>query len=149
MTRRYVRVIVVPLLVLIAACQRPAPVQIHYGFDGCDYCRMTIVDPAFAAQLITRTGKAYRFDDPGCLRAFAASGRIPDHEIHSAWVNDHDNPGALLNVRAAFFVASEQIKAPMNGGLAAFPSAGSADKALKAWGGRVEMWDEVVPRGRP
>ena len=149
MTLRYLRIGVLPLFVLIAACQRQAPVQIHYGSDACDYCRMTIVDPAFAAQLITRTGKAYRFDDPGCLRAFATSGRIPDNEIHSAWVNDHENPGSILNVRAAFFVASEQIKAPMNGGLAAFPSRASADTAQTAWGGRVEMWDEVVTRGRP
>jgi copper chaperone NosL len=149
MTRRNLRVAVLSLFALIAACQRVAPVQIHYGSDACDYCRMTIVDPAFAGQLITPTGKAYRFDDPGCLRAFATSGRIPDNEIQSAWVNDHDNPGSVLNVHAAFFVASEQIKAPMNGGLAAFPSRPSADTAQKAWGGRIEMWDEVVARGRP
>jgi copper chaperone NosL len=137
------------LVTVIAACQRPAPVQIRYGSDACDFCRMTIVDPAFAAQLITRTGKAYKFDDPGCLRAFETSGQIADHEIHSAWANDHDNPGSVLNVRFAFFVASERIKAPMNGGLAAFASRASADAAQKAWGGRVEMWDELVMRDRP
>ena len=149
MTVRDLRIAVLPLLVLIAACQRQTPVHIDYGSHACDYCRMTIVDPAFAAQLITRTGKAYRFDDPGCLRAFAKSDRIAENEIHAAWVNDHDNPGSVLNVRAAFFVASEQIKAPMNGGLAAFGSRPAADTAQKAWGGRVEMWDSVVTRGRP
>lgn len=137
------------LLALIAACQRTAPVQIHYGSDACDFCRMTIIDPRFAAQLITRTGKAYKFDDPGCLRSFATSGQIADRDIHSAWANDHDTPGLVVNVRSAFFVASEQIKAPMNGGLAAFASCASADTAQKALGGRVEVWDELVTRGRP
>lgn len=149
MTRRHLGIIALPLVAVIAACQRLAPVAIHYGSDACDSCRMTIVDSAFAAQLITRTGKVYRFDDPGCLRAFVTSGRIPDTEIHSAWVNDRDNPGSILNVRAAFFVASEQIRAPMHGGLAAFASRASAESAQKAWAGRVEVWDEVITRGRP
>lgn len=149
MKLRHLRIAVLPLLALIAACQRREPVQIHFGSDACDYCRMTVVDSRFAAQLITQAGKAYRFDDPGCLRGFVTSGRISDKEIRSAWVNDYDNPESVLNGRSAFFVASEHIKAPMNGGLAAFASRPSADTAQKAWGGRVEMWDEVVTRGRP
>jgi copper chaperone NosL len=149
MTRRYLGIAAIPLLLVIAACQRTGPVAIRYGSDACEYCRMTIVDRGFAAQLITRTGKVYRFDDPGCLRAFAMSGRIRDNEIHSVWVNDHDNPDSVMNVRAAFFVASEQIKAPMNGNLAAFGSRTSAEAAQKAWGGQIQTWDALVVRGRP
>jgi copper chaperone NosL len=147
--RRILRIMVVPLLVLVAGCQQQGPVQIHYGADACDSCRMTIVDGAFAAQLITRTGKVYRFDDPGCLRAFVTSGRITDRDIRSVWVNDHDNPASVLSVGGAFFLASQQIKAPMNGQLAVFSSRASADTAQKAWGGRVQTWDEVIAGGRP
>ncbi len=149
MNLQRLRVAVLPLMTLIAACQQPAPGPIHYGSDACDHCRMTIVDPAFAAQVVTRTGKTYRFDDPGCLVAFVTSSRVPDKDLHSIWVNDHDNPGSIVNVRDAVLVASDRIKAPMNGRLAAFATRASADAAQKAWGGRIETWDAIVTRARP
>jgi len=140
---------VLALVGLFAACQRLAPARIHYASDACDHCRMTIVDPAFAAQLVTATGKIYRFDDPGCLLTFVSSGRVPREQIHSAWVNDHENSGSVVNVRDAVFVASDRIKAPMNGRLAAFQTRASAAAAQKAWGGQVETWDAILTRGGP
>jgi copper chaperone NosL len=140
---------VLAVIGLIAACQRPAPRAIHYGVDACDRCRMTIADPAFAAQLVTRTGKTYHFDDPGCLLTFVSSGRVPARDVHSVWVNDHENPDSLVNVRDAVFVASDRIKAPMNGHLAAFATRAGAEAAQMVWGGRIETWDGMTTRGRP
>jgi copper chaperone NosL len=143
------RTALIPLMALIAACVRPAPARIHYGSDACDHCRMTIVDPAFAAQLVTRTGKTYRFDDPGCLVAFVTSGRVGEKDVHSAWLNDHDTPGSIVNARDAFFLASDRIKGPMNGHLAVFGSRSSAEAARQLWGGRIETWDAIVTGERP
>jgi copper chaperone NosL len=137
------------MLALIAGCHQPAPGRIQYGFDACDHCRMTIVDPTFAAQLVTQRGRTYRFDDPGCLVAFVSSGRVADREIHSAWVNDHENSGSVMNVRDVFFVTSDRIKGPMNGHLAAFATRASADAAQRTFAGRLESWDAIVTRGRP
>jgi len=146
---RHLRAAVLPLMTLIVACQGPGPGPIHYGSDTCDHCRMTIVVPYFAAQLVTRTGKAYRFDDPGYLVAFVTSSQVPEENIHSIWVNDHDTPSSIVNVRDAVFVASDRIKAPMDGRLAAFATRASADAARSAWGGRIETWDTLVTRGNP
>jgi copper chaperone NosL len=110
---------------------------------------MTIMNPFFAAQLVTRTGKTYRFDDPECLVVFVASGRVPDKDVHSAWVNDHDNPTSIVNVRDAFFVVGDQIKGPMNGHVAAFQFQASAEAAQKRWAGRIDTWDALVSGGRP
>jgi hypothetical protein len=33
----------------------------------CPQCQMAVLDPAFAAEIITKKGKAEFFDDPGCL----------------------------------------------------------------------------------
>jgi copper chaperone NosL len=137
------------MMALMIACHRPAPGPIRYGSDACDHCRMTIMSPFFAAQLVTRTGKTYRFDDPGCLVAFVSAGRVHDKAIHSAWVNDHDNPSSVLHVRDAFFVVSDEIKGPMNGHLAAFQSLASAEAAQKRWAGRIDTWDALVSAGRP
>ena len=57
---------------------------------------MTIVDQRFAAELVTRTGKVYAFDDAGCLATFAASGPVGPEQIHSAWVTDFRLPGTLI-----------------------------------------------------
>ena len=59
---------------LALACGRspatPAPAAIAYGRDECDYCRMTIDDPALAAQHVPVAGAARRFGEVGCLLAW-------------------------------------------------------------------------------
>jgi hypothetical protein len=80
------------------------------------------------------------------LVAFVESKRLREQDGYAAWVSDHDRPGALVNVHDAVFVASDRIKAPMNGGLAAFASRASASRSLAGWGGLVESWTDVTKR---
>lgn len=54
------------------AASAPAPAAIAYGRDECDYCRMTIDDPALAAQHVGADGRAHRFGEVGCLLAWLA-----------------------------------------------------------------------------
>ena len=108
---------------------------------------MTIAAPAFAAQLVTRTGKRYRFDDLACLAAFASSGRVAAQDIHSIWLNDHAHPEARVNVDDAFIVVSEQIRAPMNGHMAAFASRDDAAALHVAVGGTIGRWADIGKRG--
>jgi copper chaperone NosL len=131
---------------LVGACGAPGPGHIHYDSDACDNCRMTIADPAFAAQLVTRTGKVYRFDDPGCLATFVASSRVQAADVHSLWVNDHAHPERPVDVRTAVFVVSVRLPAPMNSGTAAFASRADAAALHATVGGRLEAWDGVLKR---
>jgi copper chaperone NosL len=128
------------------ACTAPAPGAFHYDVDSCDYCRMTIGDARFAAQLVTRTGKIYRFDDPGCVVRFVITNRVADADVHSIWFNDHEHPDTRLNARAAVFVVSERIKAPMNGGMAAFGSPAAAAPLQTALGGLLRSWSEILAK---
>lgn len=43
------------------------PRPIAWGEEACAHCRMHISDPRYAAQLLTLSGEASSFDDPGCL----------------------------------------------------------------------------------
>jgi copper chaperone NosL len=133
-------------MLLGPACSAPGPAVLHYDIDACDRCRMTISDPSFAAQLVTRTGKVYRFDDPGCLVVFVASARVPAAQIQSIWVNDHEHPDTIVLVADAVFVVSDRIRAPMNGGTAAFQSMASATALQSEVGGRIESWRQVLRR---
>ena len=53
---------------------------------------MTIADPRYAAELVTRTGKVLVFDDIGCLAAFLASGEVAPAAVHSTWAHDYVSP---------------------------------------------------------
>ena len=132
---------------LTAACSRPGPGPILYDTDACDHCKMTIADPRFAAQVVTRTGKRYVFDDPGCVAAFLASGRVAAADIHSVWFNDHRDPERRVAADDAMFVVSDRIRAPMNGRMAAFATREDADGLRTALGGSVERWADVTKRG--
>jgi copper chaperone NosL len=126
----------------VAGCSAPAAGVIQYNVDACDHCRMTIADPRFASQLVTRTGKVYRFDDPRCLASFVAAQRVPPADVHSIWLNDFDTPDRLVRADEALFVVSDRIRAPMNGGAAAFATRADADRLASSTGGRVQSWQE-------
>ena len=145
-TMRTVRHAALAWTLVSVACSAPAPVTLRYDVDACDRCRMTISDASFAAQLVTRTGKVYRFDDPWCLAVFVASARVPAADIHSLWVYDHDHPDTLVAAPDAIFVVSDRIRAPMNGGMAAFQSRAAATVLQSAVNGRLETWQRVLKR---
>jgi len=57
------------LLLLFAGCRPKGPVAIEYGQDICAFCKMIIADPRFGAEVITKTGKVYKFDSVECMVA--------------------------------------------------------------------------------
>jgi copper chaperone NosL len=125
-------------------CAEPAPRAIHYGEDACDHCRMTIADPRFAAQLVTRTGKIFRFDDPRCLANFVAAGDVPSAAVHSIWLNDYGAPESRVQADAAVFVTSGEIRAPMNGQTAAFAKQSDAAALQRTVGGHLQSWQAFL-----
>jgi copper chaperone NosL len=108
---------------------------------------MTISDPAFAGQLVTRTGKIYRFDDPSCLVSFVTSGHAASTEVEAIWLNDHAHPDARLEAADAVFVVSDRIRAPMNGRTAAFASRDDAAAFQSSVGGQLQAWADLLARG--
>jgi copper chaperone NosL len=108
---------------------------------------MTISDPAFAGQIVTRTGKIYRFDDPACLVSFMTSGRVAPADVHSVWINDHGHPDARIKTQDAVFVVSDRIRAPMNGRTASFGSREDAAALQASVGGQLRSWTDLLKRG--
>jgi copper chaperone NosL len=135
-------------LLAALACAAPQPGVIHYDADACDHCRMTISNPAFAGQIVTRTGRIYRFDDPACLVSFVTSRRVAPADIHSIWANDHAHPDARIKAQDAVFVVSDRIRAPMNGKTAAFGSRQDAAALQAAVGGMLQRWTDLLERRR-
>ncbi|HEU5169540.1 MAG TPA: nitrous oxide reductase accessory protein NosL [Gemmatimonadales bacterium] len=131
------------LAVLAIACGAPRPGTIEYGRANCDQCHMTIAEPRFAAQLVTRTGKLFVFDDPGCLAAFVAAGAVPAAKIHSLWVNDFLEPDSLLDATRAAYLRAAGINTPMGSHVIATRPGPRADSLRAALGAEPLTWEQV------
>ena len=51
-----------------ASVQGPLPIA--WGEEACAHCHMHVGDPRYAAQIVTRDGRAINFDDPGCALSY-------------------------------------------------------------------------------
>ncbi|SFV29173.1 nitrous oxide reductase accessory protein NosL [Thermoflavifilum thermophilum] len=119
---------------LMIAC-KPKPEPIKYGYDSCDFCRMTIVDKRFGGELITSKGKVYKFDSIDCLDSFY-------HSAHESFAYvlfvDYNQPGTLIPAKDAYLLYSPQLHSPMGEGVAAFTDKQQAEEMQKKYGGEIK-----------
>jgi copper chaperone NosL len=134
-------------LALLAAGCAIEPQPVHYGAVECDRCRMVVSDPGFAAQALTRKGKAHTFDSVECLAAFLGEARVAADALHSAWVQDFDEPDRWLAADDAVYVLESAVRSPMGAGLTAHASAEAARAHASRHGGRVAYWEGVAAHG--
>lgn len=133
------------LAVLAAlACARPAPRAIVLGEEPCAHCHMTVADPRFGAELVTRTGKVFIFDDAACLAAFVEGGTVAPEAVHSLWVADFLAPDSLRRVEEVVFLRSEALRTPMAGNVAAVRAGPRADSLQAALGAERLAWADVA-----
>lgn len=133
-------------MLFISSCST-SPEPIVYGSDGCHACKMTIVDKHFGAEVVTKKGKVYKFDDVRCVVGFVRSGEVEDTNVAHLLVVDYANPTELIDAASAVLVRSPQIKSPMNGQVAAFSDARVAEEHLGRWDGSQLTWKNLVADG--
>ena len=135
-------VAMVILIILVASCNtKPQPFA--YGKDSCDDCKMTIMDPKFGGEIITKKGKIYKFDDAHCIVNFMKGAAIKESDIKQTVFIDYENENHFLDVKSSFFVISDQLKSPMNSNAGAFSSAKIAMERAAATSGTVKTWDQL------
>lgn len=125
---------------LIGACN-PKPEEITIGKDNCAECKMTIMDPKFGGELLTKKGKVYKFDDTHCVAIFLERRGIELSEIHKTLFVSYDTPNQFVEVKHAEFVVSSKFKSPMGGNAAAFKNKREAEKKSEEIpGSKVTNW---------
>lgn len=134
-------------LAVALACAAPVPRPIAYGTDQCAHCHMTLADPRYAAELVTRTGKVLVFDDIGCLAAFLATGEVARDAVYSTWAHDYASPGDWVRAGELSFVRSDAFHTPMGSGLVALARPQVGDSLSAALGGERLDWVQVLARG--
>ena len=78
------------LIFAISCSDKPesGPVEIYYGEDICERCKMIISEKDFAAQYQLSNGKTHKFDDIGCMIHYVDEH---DNNISSVYMIDFDS----------------------------------------------------------
>lgn len=128
---------------LVSSCAME-PVPISYGKDACHFCKMTIVDKQHAAEIVTKKGKAFKYDAIECMM----QGRFDwqEEEIGLFLLTDYANPGKLVDATKATFLISENLPSPMGGNLSGFENESQARDILREYGGKIIPWDQLKTR---
>lgn len=135
--------LIAPLLCCSLVSCSTDPQAIRIGQDNCDFCKMTISDKRFGAEIVTKKSKVYKFDDTHCIVSFVNAGTVPNKDIAGIYFVDFNEPHKLLNVEHAYFLQSPSLKSPMNGNIAAFSHEDSLAKALPLYYGNAISWEDM------
>lgn len=130
------------LLLSFSSCSS-GPEAIKVGRDNCYFCKMTISDNRFGAELITKKGKAYKFDDTHCLLSFLQTKSVEQKDIADLYFTDFSGTHALVNANQALLLKSEMFQSPMNGHLAAFSVEDSMKKMAAQYQATLVTWDQI------
>ncbi|WP_200763994.1 nitrous oxide reductase accessory protein NosL [Nitrosophilus alvini] len=81
------------LLIAISGCEKKdftkEPAIVHWDRDMCERCKMAVSERKYAAQVVNpKTGKAYNFDDIGCVILWFKEENIPWQKDAKIWVKD-------------------------------------------------------------
>lgn len=124
-----------------ACSQQSEP--INYGKDACHTCKMTIIDKKFGAEIVTRKGKIYKFDDLVCLVSFIKTNAISNEEINNKLIIDYQKENNFLNAEQSVYFVSDDLHSPMNGNAAAFSEKAEAQKFQNGKKGIIMDWNEI------
>lgn len=133
------------VLLSLGACN-PKETPINYGSDACHYCSMTIVDKQHAAEYVTDTGKAFKFDAIECMMNSLKD--VDSTKVALFLVNDLESPGKLIDGRKATYLMSDNIPSPMGESLSAIENKEAADSLQSELQGELFTWQELKKRSR-
>lgn len=132
---------VVFTVTVFTSCKRNFQ-AIDYGKEACAHCKMTIMDKKFAAEIVDKKGKAYKFDDLICMKDFALEKNLNEQDL-LLFVADYKNPDNILDLKKAFLLWGSAFKSPMNGGLAAFASQQEAADLQQQASSQATRWNSL------
>jgi copper chaperone NosL len=129
-------------LLFLISCA-PTPKDIEFGRDSCSFCKMTLMDPRFGAEIVTDKGKIFIFDDVNCMVKYTHDESFDKNIIAHSLVIDYSNPRVLVPLDSAHFVFSEEVKTPMASKVVPFGSSRVAEEFRSEWNGNFKSWSEI------
>lgn len=137
-------IVLLSLIVLLACSKEITPIE--YGKDQCEHCRMTLTDKKFGAEIITKKGKAIKFDAAECMLNYIREKKIEENEVDKYLVINLTKPGTFIDAVNASYLISDKLRSPMGENISSFADKSEADIYLKNFGGEMYNWDELINR---
>jgi copper chaperone NosL len=129
------------LVALLSACSHEGPKPIKLNNDLCEFCKMTISDGRFGAELITTKGRTYTFDDLGCMLRYSQENR--NAEVKNYFIHRFDGNNELIPAESAFYLSSDSLNSPMGGNYAAFASEDAAQTFAAKLPGELLRFNDI------
>lgn len=129
------------ITIFLVSCGANEPKPIKINSDSCEFCKMTIANGKFGAELITEKGRCYKFDDVACMVQYVNENATSP--IASFYVNDYLKDNTLIPVETSFFLKGGTINSPMRGNLAAFSTADKQKEFQTKLNAEIMTWEQV------
>lgn len=131
------RICLIFLGVVLMQCS-VSPEQVEYAKDPCQFCKMTIMEPGFAAELVNTKGRSYKFDDISCMIKYMKMEEQQVEDYAFVLVNEYATD-QWIDAANARYIHHENLRSPMQGNTAAFKS-----KIPEEWAQEPELnWNEL------
>lgn len=129
---------------LMSCSSGPQPIKL--GQDACSFCKMSIADNHFGAEIITKKGKVFKFDDTHCVLGFMKANTINNDDIKETYLVNFDEPHNFIEAQKAFLLRSSELHSPMGGNVAGFDDENKMKDAMQNIKGDkiIVTWDELV-----
>ncbi|MBK8557318.1 MAG: nitrous oxide reductase accessory protein NosL [Lewinellaceae bacterium] len=127
---------------LLSCSTGPRPLQ--YGKDNCSFCKMTLMDQHYGAEIVTKKGKVYVFDDLNCMVRFEKQALVKSQDIAGRYVVDYLHNGVLIDQQTAVFVRSTVLKTPMASGVAAFAQQSDVVDTFSGKNQEILSWEQML-----
>lgn len=143
MNKKVMAMLLFPIAGMMTSCSTD-PVALEYGKDACYNCKMTLMDNKFGAELVTKKGKVFKFDDINCLLSYYNAHEAEQINYAHKLVIDFTRPGTLIDASNSHYLRADEIKSPMASQIAAFEDYKLMKENMKKWKGIYLSWGEVV-----
>ena len=129
-------------IIIVFVCCSIEPAKIDYGKDACHFCKMNIVERTHAAQLVTKKGKAFKYDAIECM--LNDLEHKDQEKIKLFLITDYLKPESLIDAQKATFLISDSIQSPMGANLTGFETEKDASAIVNEKGnGKTYNWQGV------
>jgi copper chaperone NosL len=117
---------------------------IKLNTDNCDFCKMSIAEGKYAAEVITQKGRVYKFDDIRCMANYCKENANP--KIGAYYVSDFSQDNNLIPAETAFFLSGGMIQSPMHGGIIAFSKEKDAEELATKLNAKPINWEVIIKK---
>ena len=128
------------VMIMVSCNSKPVPIKMG---DACTFCKMGVADNRFGAEMITKKGKTYKFDDIHCLLGFIKENSVPKDQEKSILFVDFNAPHDFIESENVYLLNSENLRSPMGGNIAAFTSEATLKQSQDKLGGEVVKWSSL------